>query len=66
MSASMHSPERRQRIRAMSLSLGINTDILTAALRDAEDALSSLLLGVSAKAPLGPEHFLSWEKIGTD
>lgn len=46
--------------------LGTHMDSLTEALRDAEDALASMRLGVSAKAPLGPEHFLLWEKNGAN
>lgn len=45
--------------------LGTHTDQLTEVLRDAEDALDSLSLGVTAHVPLGPEHVLLWQKQGS-
>lgn len=49
-------------------SLSRNTDALTEALRDAEDALDALALGVTVTVPLGPDPAmrLAWTKSGPD
>jgi hypothetical protein len=46
--------------------LAVHTDELTEAIRDVEDALDGLRFGVSARVPLGPDHFLHWKKEGPD
>lgn len=49
-----------------TVTLDANTDELTMLLLETEDALRCLRYGVTAKVPMGPEHFLSYEKHGAD
>ena len=46
------------------MTLDTNTEELTTLLLETEDALQRLRYGVTAKVPMGPEHFLSYEKHG--